>query len=200
MKRLFDILVSLAVLVVLAPVLIVTAIFVRIFLGGPIFFRQTRTGFGNVPFEVIKFRSMLDLTDANGRYLSDAERLTWFGKMLRSTSVDELPSLWNVLKGDMSIVGPRPQDHRFLKDYSEEQKRRHEVRPGLTGWAQINGRNAIGWEERFKLDVWYVDNQSFRLDIRICLKTVPLVILQHGISAPGHATMPAFVGSEAEQR
>ena len=196
MKRIFDIIMSLSALIVLSPLLLVTSILVYCFLGKPILFRQIRIGLNNKSFEVIKFRSMLDAFDADGNALSDEERLTQFGKMLRASSIDELPSLWNILKGDMSIVGPRPQDARFIEKCTPLQNRRHEIRPGLTGWAQINGRNSITWEERFKLDVWYVDSHSFLLDIKIILLTVPVVLLRKGVSAPGHATMPTFNGSQ----
>ena len=195
MKRLIDFYISGVVLIVLSPFLMLVAFLVRAHLGSPILFRQTRIGVDNKPFEVLKFRSMLDVRDANGNLLSDKERLTPFGRTLRATSIDELPSLWNILKGEMSLVGPRPQDAKFIEKCSQHQNRRHEVRPGLTGWAQINGRNAITWEKRFDLDVWYVDNQSFALDCKIIFKTIPAVLLQRGVSAPGHVTMPAFQGN-----
>ena len=194
MKRIFDIAVSAIMLAILSPLLLVTAIAVYSFLGKPILFRQRRVGFQNTTFDVIKFRSMLNADDAKGNLLSDEQRLTPFGQFLRSTSIDELPGLWSVLIGDMSIVGPRPQDAKFLALYSDRQLRRHDVKPGITGWAQINGRNSIGWEERFELDLWYVENRSLWLDIKICLLTFPAVLLRKGIAAEGHVTMPAFNG------
>lgn len=195
MKRLFDIVFSASALLLLSPILLVASILVYFKLGSPIFFRQKRVGLDNATFEVVKFRSMLDARCKNGELLSDEKRLTPFGKLLRASSIDELPGLWNVLRGDMSLVGPRPQDAKFLALYTDRQIRRHDVKPGITGWAQVNGRNSIGWEERFELDVWYVENQSFWLDIKICLMTIPVVLLRKGISADGHVSMPAFKGS-----
>ena len=196
-KRLFDIAVATSALVVLAPVYTVTAYKVRKNLGSPIFFYQERPGLYGKPFEMLKFRSMKDATDTNGDALSDSERLTDFGKRLRDSSLDELPELWNVIKGDMSLVGPRPLLMEYLPLYNDEQKRRHHVRPGITGYAQVNGRNAIGWNEKFALDTWYVDNQSLWLDIKILAKTVRKVIIKDGISAEGEATMPKFTGNTA---
>ena len=195
MKRLFDVIVSASALLLLSPLLIITSALVYLKLGSPILFRQKRVGYNNETFDVIKFRSMLNSYGNNGELLSDAQRLTPFGKMLRVSSIDELPGLWNILTGKMSIVGPRPQDAKFLVLYSDQQLRRHDVKPGLTGWAQINGRNSISWEERFELDIWYVENQSFWLDIKICLLTIPVVILGKGVSADGHVSMPAFRGN-----
>src|SRR5690554_2453469 len=195
LKRVFDIIVSVVALILLLPVFLVVMILVRIKLGSPIFFRQVRPGKDGKPFVMIKFRTMLDASDKEGNPLPDSERLTKFGAFLRSTSLDELPGLWNVLKGDMSLVGPRPLLMEYLPLYSAEQARRHNVRPGITGWAQVNGRNAISWDDKFKLDVWYVDNQSFWLDLKILLLTVKKVFVREGISADGHATMEKFKGS-----
>lgn len=196
MKRTFDFLVALCALIVLSPVLLVVSVWVAVALGRPVLFRQVRPSKDGKPFRMCKFRSMTDGRDKDGNLLPDSERLTRFGKFLRSSSLDELPGLWNVLKGDMSLVGPRPLLMAYLPLYSPEQARRHEVRPGITGWAQVNGRNAISWDDKFRLDVWYVDNQSFWLDIRILLLTVKKVFARDGISAAGEATMPAFTGSQ----
>lgn len=198
MKRLFDLLVAAFALMILAPCLGVIAMLVRHNLGSPVLFRQIRPGFRGRPFTMVKFRSMRDAVDKEGSPLPDAERMTPLGSFLRSTSLDELPELWNVLKGDMSLVGPRPLLMEYLPLYTKEQYRRHEARPGLTGWAQVNGRNALTWEEKFKLDVWYVDNQSFWLDLKILFLTVTKVLLREGISAEGKATMPRFSGSPTE--
>lgn len=192
LKRGFDIVVALAALLLLAPVLFVIGCFVRAKLGSPILFQQVRPGRDGRPFRMLKFRTMLDAIDAQGRPLPDQERLTSFGRLLRSTSLDELPELWNVLKGEMSLVGPRPLLMEYLPLYSPEQARRHAVRPGITGWAQVNGRNALGWDEKFALDVWYVDNRSFWLDCRILWMTVAKVVRRDGISAAGEATMAPF--------
>ena len=194
-KRLFDILIAFLTLLFLSSVLLILALLVRINLGSPILFRQQRPGKGGIPFEMIKFRTMLDAFDAAGNPLSDSERMTPFGCFLRSSSLDELPELWNVLKGDMSLVGPRPLLMEYLPLYSKEQYRRHELRPGITGWAQVNGRNAISWDDKFKLDVWYVDNHNLWLDIKILFLTVKKVFVRDGISAAGEATMPKFKGS-----
>ncbi|MFN3943462.1 MAG: sugar transferase [Allosphingosinicella sp.] len=199
LKRMFDIAVSAAALILLSPVLAGTAAAVALALGRPVLFRQVRPGLHGRPFTLIKFRTMRDAVDADGRPLSDAERLTRFGRFLRSTSLDELPELWNVLRGDMSLVGPRPLLMAYLERYSPEQARRHEVRPGLTGWSQVNGRNAIGWPEKFALDVWYVDNRSFLLDLRILFMTLGEVFGRRGISAEGSATMPEFLGEAGER-
>ncbi|HYF22793.1 MAG TPA: sugar transferase [Caulobacteraceae bacterium] len=197
LKRALDIVASAAGLVVLSPVLLLTALLVRSRLGSPVLFRQVRPGLHGRPFEILKFRTMRDAIDRQGRALPDSDRLTPFGKTLRALSLDELPELWNVLKGEMSLVGPRPLLMEYLPLYSPEQARRHDVRPGLTGWAQVNGRNALGWEEKFALDVWYVDNRSFLLDLKILFLTVLKVFRREGVSASGHATMPAFTGSPA---
>ena len=195
-KRLFDIIAATTALVILSPVYAITAYKVSKNFGSPILFRQTRPGLDGKPFEMIKFRSMGNAIDKEGNLLEDSKRLTPFGKALRNSSLDELPELWNVLKGDMSLVGPRPLLMEYLPLYSDEQARRHQVRPGITGYAQVNGRNAIGWDEKFKLDTWYVDNQSLWLDIKILFKTVKKVIVKDGISADGEATMSKFTGSE----
>jgi len=195
MKRLLDIFVSSTALSILAPLILVIAWQINRKMGSPVLFRQTRPGLNGKPFEMIKFRTMKDAVDAQGNPLPDSERLTPFGQFLRSSSLDELPELWNVLKGDMSLVGPRPLLMEYLPLYTPEQYRRHEVRPGVTGWAQINGRNALSWEEKFRLDVWYVDNRSLWLDIKILFLTVKKVVVRDGISADGEATMPKFTGS-----
>lgn len=195
LKRTFDIFASFTALVLLSPVILIVAWKIRKNLGSPILFHQVRPGLRGKPFKMVKFRTMRDAVDASGNPLPDSERMTPFGNFLRSASLDELPELWNVLKGDMSLVGPRPLLMEYLPLYNEEQTRRHEARPGVTGWAQVNGRNAIGWEEKFKLDVWYVDNQSFWLDIKILWLTVKKVLIRDGISAEGEATMSKFTGS-----
>lgn len=193
-KRLFDILSSAFGLVLLSPVIAVVAWQIRCKLGSPVMFRQVRPGLDGKPFEMIKFRTMRDAVDAQGNSLPDSERMTPFGSFLRASSLDELPELWNVLKGDMSLVGPRPLLMEYLPLYSPEQYRRHEVRPGVTGWAQINGRNALSWEEKFNLDVWYVDNRSLWLDLKILFMTIKKVVVRDGISAEGEVTMPKFTG------
>ena len=196
-KRLIDVAVSGLALLFLAPVLVLLATMVHLRMGAPVLFRQRRPGLNGAPFTMFKFRTMLDATDDGGRLLDDAQRLTPLGRILRATSLDELPELWNVLKGDMSLVGPRPLLMEYVPLYSEEQARRHEVRPGITGWAQVNGRNALSWEDKFKLDVWYVDNQSLWLDIKILFLTVKKVFAREGIAADGEATMPRFTGSQS---
>ncbi|KAF7779302.1 hypothetical protein PMAN_a0163 [Pseudoalteromonas marina] len=195
MKRLFDFIVALSAFVMLLPIIIIVGILIRTKLGSPILFTQDRPGLNGKVFKMMKFRTMLDGKDKHGNLLPDDERMTPFGAFLRSTSLDELPGLFNVLKGDMSLVGPRPLLVQYLPLYSNEQARRHNVRPGITGWAQVNGRNAISWDEKFKLDVWYVDNQSFWLDIKILLLTVKKVFVREGISADGHVTIEPFKGS-----
>ncbi|MGA4439884.1 sugar transferase [Psychrobacter pocilloporae] len=195
LKRLIDITASGAALAVLSPVLAVTAYKVKKNLGSPVLFKQTRPGLDGKPFEMVKFRTMKDAIDSDGNPLPDSERLTDFGKALRNSSLDELPELWNVIKGDMSLVGPRPLLMEYLPLYNDDQKRRHQVRPGITGYAQVNGRNAIGWDEKFALDAWYVENQSLWLDIKILVKTVKKVVIKDGISAEGEATMSKFTGS-----
>lgn len=194
LKRGLDFLASASGLLLLSPLLLILMLLVQVFLGSPIFFRQQRPGRGGKPFGMIKFRTMVDRRTTDGELLPDGERLTGLGRWLRSTSLDELPELWNILRGDMSLVGPRPLLMDYLPLYSAEQARRHEVRPGLTGWAQINGRNALSWNEKFALDTWYVDNRTFILDVKILLLTVLRVLKRDGISAKGEATMPAFTG------
>lgn len=193
-KRFFDIVASVAGLILLSPVIAIVAYLIRKRLGSPILFRQVRPGLGGKPFEMVKFRTMRDAFDANGNPLPDSERMTDFGRFLRSSSLDELPELWNVIKGDMSLVGPRPLLMEYLPLYDEVQIRRHDARPGVTGWAQINGRNALSWEEKFKLDVWYVDNQSLWLDLKIIFLTIKKVLIRDGISAEGEVTMTRFTG------
>ena len=196
-KRLLDIVVSAFGLLLLAPVISITAWLIGRKLGSPVFFRQTRPGKEGAPFEMIKFRTMLDAVDENGHPLPDERRITPLGQFLRSTSLDELPELWNVLKGDMSLVGPRPLLMEYIPLYSAEQYRRHNVRPGVTGWAQVNGRNALSWDEKFRLDVWYVDNLSLWLDIKILFMTVRKVVKRDGINQDGEATMTKFRGNDS---
>ena len=195
MKRLFDFIVALSAFAMLLPIIVIVAILIRTKLGSPIFFTQDRPGLHGKVFKMMKFRSMLDAKDKHGNLLPDNERMTKFGAFLRSTSLDELPGLFNVIKGDMILVGPRPLLVQYLPLYNSEQAKRHNVRPGITGWAQVNGRNAIGWDEKFKLDVWYVENQSFLLDMKILLLTVKKVFVREGISADGHVTIEPFKGS-----
>ena len=196
LKRLLDIIIASTALILLAPLYAFVAYKVKKNLGSPVLFRQVRPGLHGKAFEMIKFRTMKDAVDANGQPLPDSERLTAFGKMLRSTSLDERPELWNVIKGEMSIVGPRPLLTEYLPLYNQEQAKRHNVRPGMTGHAQVNGRNAIGWEEKFKLDTWYVEHQSTLLDFKIMFKTVHKVLAKDDISAEGEATMTRFTGTE----
>jgi lipopolysaccharide/colanic/teichoic acid biosynthesis glycosyltransferase len=196
-KRLFDIFFSALALIILSFVILFLYIMIYKKLGSPVLFRQKRPGFHNTIFEMIKFRSMLDTSDKNGNVLPDDERLTPFGAKLRSTSLDELPGLWNVFKGDMSLVGPRPLLVEYLPLYSDEQARRHDIKPGITGWAQINGRNAISWQQKFELDIWYIDNQSFWLDIKILLLTVKKVFTRSDINATGEVTMTKFTGDNS---
>ena len=195
MKRGFDFLASLAALLILAPVLLGIAVLVRVNLGSPVLFSQRRPGRNGKIFTLWKFRSMIDARDAAGNFRSDAERLTRFGQWLRASSLDELPELWNILCGDMSLVGPRPLLTEYLALYSAEQARRHEVRPGLTGWAQINGRNALSWEEKFRLDIWYVEHRTFWLDLKVMAQTAVKVLRRNDVSAAGEATMPRFSGT-----
>ncbi len=197
-KRLFDFTVSLFALIVFSPIIALVAYKIKNNLGSPVLFRQTRPGLNSKPFEMIKFRTMKDAAGAGGNPLPDSERITPFGNTLRNSSLDELPEFWNVLKGEMSLVGPRPLLMQYLPLYSKEQSRRHDVRPGVTGWAQINGRNAISWGEKFKLDVSYVDNRSFWLDIKILLLTVKKVVVKDGISGDGHVTIEPFSGKEKQ--
>ena len=196
LKRLLDIVIASSALVLLSPVYALVAYKVKKNLGSPVLFRQVRPGLHGKPFEMIKFRSMKDALDTAGNPLPDSERLTPFGKMLRATSLDEMPELWNVIKGDMSIVGPRPLLMEYLPLYNSEQAKRHEVRPGITGYAQVNGRNAISWEKKFELDTWYVENQSLWLDFKIMLKTVKKVLAKDDISAEGEVTMHKFTGTK----
>lgn len=198
LKRLLDIIIASIALILLSPLYFYVAHKVKKNLGSPVLFRQVRPGLHGKPFEMIKFRSMKDAVDAQGNPLPDSERLTPFGKMLRSSSLDEMPELWNVIKGDMSIVGPRPLLMEYLPLYNQEQAKRHLVRPGMTGHAQVNGRNAIGWEEKFKLDTWYVENQSIWLDFKIMFKTVHKVLAKDDISAEGEATMTKFTGTKTD--
>jgi sugar transferase EpsL len=195
LKRLTDVSIAAAALLLLAPLMAVIALIILLMMGRPVLFRHVRPGYKAIPFVLLKFRTMNCLFDEQGRPLSDAERLTPLGKILRRLSLDELPQLWNVLKGEMSLVGPRPLLTDYLERYSPEQARRHEVKPGITGWAQVNGRNTLTWEERFRLDIWYVDHWSLGLDARIIWKTIQKVLQRDGISLEGHATMPEFPGS-----
>jgi lipopolysaccharide/colanic/teichoic acid biosynthesis glycosyltransferase len=191
-----DIIGAICGLLVLGPVILLLAVLVRVKLGSPVLFRQARPGMAGSAFEMAKFRTMTDAKDASGELLPDADRLTGFGQFLRSSSLDELPELWNVLKGDMSLVGPRPLLMEYLPLYSERQARRHEVRPGITGWAQVNGRNALSWDEKFELDVWYVENRTLWLDIKILFLTVWRVLKKDGIAHDGEVTMKRFKGGE----
>jgi lipopolysaccharide/colanic/teichoic acid biosynthesis glycosyltransferase len=195
MKRLFDFIIAFNVILVLMPIIIIVAVLIRFKLGSPILFTQARPGLNGKSFKMMKFRTMLDAVDKKGNQLPDDQRMTEFGSFLRSASLDELPGLINVIKGDMSLVGPRPLLVEYLALYSSEQAKRHNVRPGITGWAQVNGRNAISWEEKFSFDVWYVHNQTFWLDIKILFLTVKKVLFKEGISAEGEVTMPKFTGS-----
>ena len=197
-KQLFDVSIAIASFLILSPLLWFMTLIVLIFQGPPIFFRQVRPGVNGTPLYIYKFCTMMDARDDNGNLLPDEKRITVLGRFLRSTSLDELPELWNVLKGEMSIVGPRPLLMHYLDRYTPEQWRRHEVKPGITGWAQVNGRNAITWEDKFKLDVWYVDNTSLRLDLKIIAMTIRKTLNREGINQPGHATMEEFFGSKAE--
>ncbi len=193
-KRLFDLVVAAPLLILLSPVLVLIGFFVRMRIESPVLFRQVRPGLHGRPFAIYKFRTMTDERDEDGNLLPDGERLTRIGHFLRKTSMDELPELFNVLKGDMSLVGPRPLLMQYLDRYTPEQARRHEVKPGITGWAQVNGRNAITWEQKFEYDVWYVDNQSLRLDMKVLALTIWKILKREGISQPGHATMEEFKG------
>lgn len=199
LKRLLDIIIATIALILLSPLYAFVAYKVKKNLGSPVLFRQVRPGLNGKPFEMIKFRTMKDAVDAQGNPLPDSERLTPFGKMLRSTSLDEMPELWNVIKGDMSIVGPRPLLMEYLPLYNNKQAKRHDVRPGMTGYAQVNGRNAISWEQKFKLDTWYVENRSLWLDFKIMLQTVKKVITKDDISEAGEATMSKFTGTNNKE-
>ncbi|MBM4333363.1 MAG: sugar transferase [Deltaproteobacteria bacterium] len=198
-KRMFDIILTTLAVIVFSPLLFLIAILVQSKLGTPLFFRQQRPGLNGKPFICYKFRTMTDVRNSDGKLLPDAERLTSIGRFLRSTSLDELPELFNVMKGDMSVVGPRPLLMRYLARYTPEQMRRHEVKPGITGWAQVNGRNALTREEKFKLDVWYLDNRSFWLDLKIIALTIWKILKREGITQPGHATAQEFMGCKQIQ-
>ena len=195
MKRAFDLAVAAILLLALSPILIGVGLLVGVRMGRPVLFRQVRPGLGGQPFAMLKFRTMTDVTGSDGQLLDDRHRLTSFGRWLRSTSLDELPELWNVLRGDMSLVGPRPLLMEYLSLYNSRQARRHEVRPGITGWAQVNGRNMQSWHERLEADIWYVENQSFLLDLRILCRTLYTVLARQGVAAVGEATMPRFRGN-----
>jgi lipopolysaccharide/colanic/teichoic acid biosynthesis glycosyltransferase len=195
-KRAVDVIISLAGLILAGPVLSIVALLVRMFLGSPVLFRQQRPGLNAKPFEILKFRTMTDAVGADGALLPDKDRLTAFGRFLRSSSLDELPELWNVLKGEMSLIGPRPLLMEYVPLYDQTQMRRHNMRPGITGWSQVNGRNAIGWDEKFALDVWYVDNQSMLLDLKILFMTVASLVRREGINASENVPMPKFTGSK----
>ena len=197
MKRLIDIVGASLGLLLFSPCFLILAILIRVKLGSPVLFQQLRAGLEGSPFKIIKFRTMNDRRNAEGELLPDEERLTGFSRFLRSTSLDELPELYNILKGDMSFIGPRPLLSEYLNLYTDEQARRHEVKPGITGWAQVNGRNQLTWEQRFNLDVWYVEHRSLSLDLRVLLKTVVGVISRKGISAEDHDSMPKFTGAKA---
>lgn len=196
LKRVADIFASAFLLLIFALPIAIVALLISTKLGRPVMFRQQRPGKNGIPFQMVKFRTMRDATDSTGRVLPDEERMTPFGSRLRSLSLDELPELWNVLKGDMSMVGPRPLLMAYLERYNDRQMRRHEMKPGITGWAQVNGRNAVAWDERFEMDVWYVENWSLLLDLKILWMTVMTVLRRSGVSAEGHATMPEFQGSD----
>jgi len=196
LKRIIDIIGALVGLIVSSPIMLIVSLIIYLTMGRPVFFKQLRPGLNGKPFVIYKFRTMLDLRDKDGNLLPDEKRITAIGKFLRSTTLDELPEFWNVLKGDMSLVGPRPLLVEYLPRYTPEQARRHNVKPGMTGWAQVNGRNAITWEEKFKLDVWYVDNWNIPLDLKIIFLTILKVFKREGVSAEGYATMPEFVGSK----
>ena len=198
-KRLFDLTLTIPGVVLISPVLILLAVLVRLKLGRPVLFTQVRPGYREKPFPMIKFRSMTDRRDPSGALLPDEQRLTGLGRFMRSYSLDELPEVFNVLRGEMSLVGPRPLLMRYLERYSPEQRRRHEALPGITGWAQVNGRNALAWEDKFRLDIWYVDHWSITLDIRILWLTFIAAIKREGISHPDHATAPEFMGNEPQE-
>ena len=197
-KRCFDLAVVIPVMILLAPVVMTIAILIRTLNGAPVFFKQWRPGLQGRLFPIFKFRTMIDACDRDGHLLPDGRRLTRLGRFLRATSLDELPELINVLRGDMSLVGPRPLLEEYLDRYTPRQARRHEVRPGITGWAQINGRNSLDWEKRLDLDVWYIDHSSFRLDLKILALTLPRVLSRRGITAEGHDSMPKFMGTPKE--
>jgi lipopolysaccharide/colanic/teichoic acid biosynthesis glycosyltransferase len=194
-KRAMDVILAVTLLLLFSPLVLVIAALIRIHLGHPVFFRQTRIGYLDRPFRIWKFRTMTERTDAQGKLLPDGDRLTSLGRFLRRTSLDEVPQLWNVLRGEMSLIGPRPLLTQYLPRYSMAQRRRHEVQPGITGWAQVNGRNALSWERRFELDLWYVDHRSLWLDLRILWMTLDRVVRPRGISGANHVTMPEFLGT-----
>jgi len=200
LKRLFDLIMAIMAFFLLSPIILIVTLLIRIYLGKPVLFCQQRPGLQSVPFTVYKFRTMLLTYDSNGNLLPDSERMTALGAFLRKYSLDELPQLFNVVKGDLSLVGPRPLLMEYLPLYTEEQARRHNVRPGITGWAQVNGRNAVSWEDKFKYDVWYVDHQSFWLDLKIIWMTIAKVLLSEGISQQGNVTMEKFKGQASELR
>lgn len=196
MKRLLDIIISFCALIILSPLLLYLAYKIKVKIGSPVLFKQQRPGLNGIPFNMIKFRTMRDANDKDGNPLPDEERMTVFGTKLRNMSLDELPELWNVLRGDMSLVGPRPLLMQYLSLYNTKQMRRHEVRPGITGWAQVNGRNSISWKEKFNLDVWYIDNHSLLLDLKILFLTIQKAYKKDGISAEGHVTVEPFRGND----
>lgn len=196
MKRLLDIIISFCALIILSPLLLYLAYKIKVKIGSPVLFKQQRPGLNGIPFNMIKFRTMRDANDKDGNPLPDEERMTVFGTKLRNMSLDELPELWNVLRGDMSLVGPRPLLMQYLSLYNTKQMRRHEVRPGITGWAQVNGRNSISWQEKFDLDVWYIDNHSLLLDLKILFLTIQKAYKRDGISAEGHVTVEPFRGND----
>ena len=193
MKRLFDLVFTIIFIVIISPIILIVAVLIKCNIDAPIIFSQTRIGKNGTQFRLFKFRTMLEMIDGNGTMLPDEQRITRLGRILRQSSLDEIPGFLNVLKGEMSVVGPRPQDAKYLTRYSQHQMRRHEVNPGITGWAQINGRNAISWDRRFELDVWYVDNRTWQLDLEICFKTISVILNRKNVSAPGYATMPEFL-------
>ena len=198
-KRLFDVVVGTVSIVVTSPLLLIVAAAVRVTLGAPVFFRQRRPGLNGVPFEIVKFRTLTDQRDASGALLDDARRMTSLGRWLRRTSLDELPELFNVVRGEMSLVGPRPLLMQYLDRYTPRQARRHEVRPGITGLAQVSGRNLVTWEERFEIDVWYVENWTFGLDLKVLVRTLVKVVTREGINQPGHETAREFLGSDGSR-
>jgi sugar transferase EpsL len=200
MKRIFDIVLSVILLIIFLPIILLLSIFILLVLGSPIFFRQERPGLNGSIFELIKFRSMSNKLDSFGELPVESDRLNWFGRLLRESSLDELPELWNVIKGDMSIVGPRPLLKEYLPLYSSYEKRRHDVKPGITGWAQINGRNEISWEEKFKKDIWYVDNHNLILDTKIVFLTVKKILLREGVTTKNREIMPTFEGTLNEKK
>jgi sugar transferase EpsL len=198
-KRFLDLALSISIIIIFSPLLGIIALLIYLKMGSPILFRQTRPGLHNIPFKLYKFRTMADSRDSEGNLQPDADRMSAFGRFLRSTSLDELPELWNILRGDMSLVGPRPLLLQYLDRYTPEQIRRHNVKPGITGWAQVNGRNAITWEEKLKLDVWYVDHWSLWLDVKIIGMTIWKILKREGINHPGQATMEEFKGTNHEE-